>query len=93
MSQPDGFDRFESRSVAGDNTVKSNAEIINSEIPEQGFFSLKELAACSPFSADYWSRRVAEGEVKAVQHNARRQGSRIRIPRGEVVRHLAGLVR
>ena len=73
--------------------MKSDKEIISSEIPEKAFFSLKELGALGPFSPDYWSKRVQEGDVKVVQRNARRQGSRILIPRGEVVRHLVEQLR
>jgi len=73
--------------------VKSNKEIISSEIPEKSFFSLRELGDLGPFSAEYWSKRVREGAVRVVQRNAKRQGSRILVPRNEVVRHLAECVR
>ena len=73
--------------------MKSDAEIIEAELPEQGFFSLKELGEVSPFSGDYWSKQVAAGTVRAVQRSNRTQGSRIAIPRNEVVRHLAECVR
>lgn len=73
--------------------MKSNREIIDSEIPEQSFFSLRELGALGPFSSEYWSKRVREGTVRVVQRNAKRQGSRILIPRNEVIRHLSECVR
>jgi len=73
--------------------MKSNKEIISSEIPEKSFFSLRELGDLGPFSSEYWSKRVREGAVRVVQRNAKRQGSRILVPRNEVVRHLAECVR
>jgi hypothetical protein len=76
-----------------DRDVKTNTEIIDSEIPEKSFFSLRELADIGPYSADYWAKRIKAGEVRVVQHTARQQGSRILIPRNEVVRHLSECVR
>jgi len=73
--------------------VKSDKEIISEEIPERAFFSPKELGDLGPFSRDYWQKRISDGSVRAVQRNARRQGSRTLIPRNEVVRHLAEQVR
>ena len=73
--------------------MKSNKEIIDSEIPEKAFFSLRELGDLGPFSGEYWSKRISEGAVRVVQRNAKRQGSRILVPRSEVIRHLAECVR
>jgi len=73
--------------------MKTDREIIAAELPEQGFFSLKELGRVSPFSPDYWSKVVREGRIRVVQRSARTQGSRILIPRNEVIRHLAECVR
>jgi hypothetical protein len=73
--------------------MKTDKEIIAAELPLQGFFSLRELGDVSPFSSEYWSKRVREGAVRVVQRNAKRQGSRILIPRNEVIRHLAECVR
>ena len=73
--------------------MKSDREIIAEEIPEKAFFSPRELGDLGPFSRDYWSKRISDGSVRAVQRNARRQGSRTLIPRGEVIRHLTEQVR
>jgi hypothetical protein len=69
--------------------MKTDREIIAAELPEQGFFSLRELGQVSPFSSEYWSKIIREGRVRVVQRSARTQGSRILVPRGEVVRFLA----
>lgn len=68
--------------------MKSDAEIIDESIPEQAFFSPKELGSIGPFSSDYWQRRIADGSVRAVQHTRGTQGSRTYVPRAEVRRHL-----
>ena len=73
--------------------MKSNKEIIESEIPARAFFTFRQLGDLGPFSGEYWSKRVREGAVRVVQRNAKRQGSRILVPRSEVVRHLAECVR
>jgi hypothetical protein len=73
--------------------MKTEEELIGAELPDKGFFGLKELGILGPYSSDYWSKRVKAGEVRAIQRNANRHGSRILIPRGEVIRHLAGCVR
>ena len=69
--------------------MKTDKEIISSEIPEKSFFSLRELGDLGPFSSEYWSKIIREGRVRVVQRSARTQGSRILVPRGEVVRFLA----
>ena len=73
--------------------MKTDKEIISAEIPEKSFFSLRELGDLGPFSSDYWSKQVAAGTVRAVQRSNRTQGSRISIPRSEVVRFLSEFVR
>jgi hypothetical protein len=69
--------------------MKSDTEIISKEIPEQSFFSLRELGNLGPFSSEYWSKIIREGRVRVVQRSARTQGSRILVPRNEVIRFLA----
>lgn len=73
--------------------MKSNNEIVSSEIPAKAFFSLRELEDLGPFSADYWSKQVRAGAIRVIQRSARTQGSRIKIPRSEVVRHLSECLR
>ena len=73
--------------------MKSNKEMVSEEIPEKPFFTLRELGDMGPFSSDYWSKQVASGAVKAIQRSTRVQGSRISIPRSEVIRFLSECVR
>jgi len=73
--------------------MRSAREIVEAELPEQGFFSLRELETCTPYSADYWSKRIKDGEVRAIQRTARTPGSPLSVPRGEVVTHLVGQLR
>lgn len=73
--------------------MKSNREIVESEIPEQAFFTLRELERIGPYSAEYWSKAIRAGEVRVVQRSAHRHGSTIFVPRGEYVRHVSEKIR
>lgn len=69
-------------------------EMVDKAVPRLPFFHLdQQLADSTGFSCPWWKKRVAAGEVRVLQRSTKRSGSRIVIPRSEVVRVLAGMVR
>jgi hypothetical protein len=72
-----------------------NYEMVNQEIPKaRRFYSLgQELEDDSGLSRSWWKKKIDAGEVKILQPRRGQHGSKILIPRGEVVRVLAELVR
>ncbi len=70
-------------------------EIIDKAVPPQPrFYHLdQELEDGSGYSRQWWKKRVDAGEVRVIQRSSKRSGSRIVIPRSEVVRVLSEMVR
>jgi excisionase family DNA binding protein len=73
--------------------MEDNQKIVEAEVPKQGFFHVHEAAEVTGFSKDFISKQIREGRLRVLQVSAGTPGSRLRIPRGELVRWLAGMIR
>jgi hypothetical protein len=69
--------------------------LIDREFPKtKRFYHLDQaLEDDSGYSRSFWKKRVDAGEIKVLQRSAKRSGSRILIPRSEIVRVLSEMVR
>jgi hypothetical protein len=73
--------------------MKTAEEIVDAEIPRQGFFTYKELGEISPYSPAWWAKRARSGRIRVIQSTPGQQGSTVVVPRGEVIRELAECIR
>jgi hypothetical protein len=75
--------------------MDADYEIVNREIPKaRRFYTLgQELEDDTGLSRSWWKKKIDAGEVKILQPRRGQHGSKILLPRGEVVRVMSGLVR
>ncbi len=74
--------------------MQDHYDLIDKSLPDTAFFHLDEqLEKATGFSRGFWKKQIVAGHIKVVQHNAKRPGSRQLIPRREVVRRMAEMVR
>jgi hypothetical protein len=75
--------------------MRDHYDLIDREFPKKKrFYHLdQELEDDTGLSRSFWKKRIDAAEVLVLQRSAKRSGSRILIPRSEIVRVLAGMVR
>jgi hypothetical protein len=74
--------------------MQDHYEIVDKAVPKVPFWHLdQELEDGTGFSRQWWKKRVDAGEVRVIQRSAKRSGSKITIPRSEIVRVMAGMLR
>ena len=69
-------------------------EIADKMVPQRTHFHLDdELTEGTGLSWQWWKKRIDARDVRVIQRSAKRSGSKIVIPRSEIVRVLAEMVR
>ena len=84
------------RSPANEKVImEDHYKLVDKAVPKRPlFYHLdQELEDNTGRSRSSWKKGIDAGEVRVIQRATKRSGSRIVIPRSEVVRVLAGMVR